>query len=278
MSEGNGGRGVATHQSVVAPEQVRLDLALAGPSARMLAYAVDWVVLAFVQLALFALMLAVVAGGGAVAEALGEWLGPVGDGGDQDEVVPVVLLFVLAVFLFQLVVENVYFVSCELAWGGRSVGKRVVGLRVVRDDGLPIGLRESLLRNLLRVVDALPTSYLVGLVAVVATERAQRLGDLVAGTIVVRLDREPPPLRIEDDGEDLSRFRFSREQLEAIGPDELRLARQTLRRLPSLDEDRKRAALARACDALADRMRAAKVDETDRAAFLRAVVRARTRG
>lgn len=74
----------------------------------------------------------------------------------------------------------------ELVWRGQTPGKRALGLRVLRADGLPADYVQLTLRNLLRVVDVLPFFYAAGVLAVLLTPRGQRLGDLVAGTIVVR--------------------------------------------------------------------------------------------
>jgi len=79
----------------------------------------------------------------------------------------------------------VYYWVCEGLWG-RTLGKRFCDLRVLRADGSPIGLGRALVRTLVRAVDVLPAFYLVGAVAVWLTPRDQRLGDLAAGTVVVR--------------------------------------------------------------------------------------------
>jgi uncharacterized RDD family membrane protein YckC len=79
-----------------------------------------------------------------------------------------------------------YDVSFEVLASGRTPGKRMNGLRVVRTDGTPVRFLTSAIRNLLRLVDFLPSFYLVGIGAVLATRRNQRLGDLAAGTLVVR--------------------------------------------------------------------------------------------
>ena len=68
---------------------------------------------------------------------------------------------------------------------GQTLGKRVLRIRVVRRDGTPIGVGAALLRNLLLLVDALPFAYVLGLFAMMATERFRRVGDLAAGTVVV---------------------------------------------------------------------------------------------
>lgn len=79
-----------------------------------------------------------------------------------------------------------YFVAFEAIWDGQTPGKRLVGLRVVRNGGGGVDVGASAARNLLRFVDFLPFGYFVGMVSIVANQRNQRLGDLVAGTIVVR--------------------------------------------------------------------------------------------
>jgi uncharacterized RDD family membrane protein YckC len=79
-------------------------------------------------------------------------------------------------------------VAWETLGGGRTPGKRLAGIRVVRADGGPPGLLESLVRNLLRAVE-LPLAYAPAILAVAIGARQQRLGDLVAGTLVVRSKR-----------------------------------------------------------------------------------------
>ncbi|MFB6138571.1 MAG: RDD family protein [Halobacteriaceae archaeon] len=73
---------------------------------------------------------------------------------------------------------------------GQTVGKLVLGLGVVRMNGRPCGFRRSLIRNLIRPIDFLPAGYAVGLASMVATEYDRRLGDLAAGTVVVRVRRD----------------------------------------------------------------------------------------
>lgn len=79
-----------------------------------------------------------------------------------------------------------YDVFFEVLASGRTPGKRWNGLRVVRMGGEPIGFLASAIRNVLRVVDWLPFAYLVGVAAVLMTARNQRVGDVVAGTLVIR--------------------------------------------------------------------------------------------
>ncbi len=80
-----------------------------------------------------------------------------------------------------------YFTLFEAFWNGRTPGKRVARIRVIQRSGRAIGLLESMARNLIRYIDMQPFPlYAVGLIAVFSTRRHQRLGDLAAGTLVVR--------------------------------------------------------------------------------------------
>jgi uncharacterized RDD family membrane protein YckC len=79
-----------------------------------------------------------------------------------------------------------YFILLEWLWNGQTVGKRWYGLRVINEDGSPAGFVAVFVRNLVRIIDFLPGLYGLGLVVIVFTSRSQRLGDLAAGTFVVR--------------------------------------------------------------------------------------------
>lgn len=86
------------------------------------------------------------------------------------------LLYVLLAFAYYLAPEALF---------GRTLGKWLLGLRVVRQDGDRCGWSAALVRNLLRVVDGLPLLYLVGFICMMASVNAQRLGDRAAATLVV---------------------------------------------------------------------------------------------
>jgi uncharacterized RDD family membrane protein YckC len=147
---------------IATPEGVSLELPLAGIGSRFVALLVDTLLQSLAFVALIVLLIVADAGGFAAAA-------------------------VMAVTGFVLVF--VYPVAFELGAAGRTPGKRWSNLRVVCDDAAPITFRASALRNLLRLVDALPGMYLVGAIAIFATSNNQRLGDLAAGTIVVREPR-----------------------------------------------------------------------------------------
>lgn len=91
----------------------------------------------------------------------------------------------LTVGVLGVVVGTVYHVLLE-GLLGRTVGKAAVGIAVVREDGGPCTLRAATVRTLGRFVDGLPVAYLVGIASILLTERRQRLGDILASTVVVR--------------------------------------------------------------------------------------------
>lgn len=148
------------------PEHIVFRHRIAGPARRAIAYGVDLIV-CYGGLLLIGIVLAVVLVGSLAGGQ--EGLANVGLG-----------LFLLLLFCAQWV----YFVAFE-ALTGRTPGKKLMGLRVVTAEGRPIGFTHAALRNLLRVADFLPTAYLVGGAFLFLSRRFQRVGDLVAGTLVV---------------------------------------------------------------------------------------------
>jgi uncharacterized RDD family membrane protein YckC len=151
------------HLAISTPEAVDVVLDLAGPGTRISSGAIDLAG----QLLL----------GGLGALALHALSGPLGP--DWTSVLAAIGGFAL---LF------VYDLAWELLNDGRTPGKALLGLRVVRDDGRRVDGASSALRNLLRLVE-LPLAYAPGIIMVTLTRRHQRLGDLVGGTLVVREPR-----------------------------------------------------------------------------------------
>jgi uncharacterized RDD family membrane protein YckC len=152
-------RALDTTVSIETPEHVLFNCSVAGPARRALAYSIDLLIRG-----------AVLFGVAVLFSAFG-----VEPSGFQ----------VGAMLLLFFALEWGYFVVSEVAMQGRSIGKRVLGLRVVTTDGLSISVGSSVLRNLLRAADFLPTAYAVGLVTMSLDPRFRRLGDWAAGTMVV---------------------------------------------------------------------------------------------
>lgn len=109
-----------------------------------------------------------------------------------------------------------YFIASEALRNGRTWGKRVMRIRVVRDDGSRLAAVDSVTRNLLRIADILPGSYAVGMVSILLTARNKRLGDMAAGTVVVR-DAGEDDLVFEGGGIE-PQVLLAREYLDRRGP------------------------------------------------------------
>ncbi len=103
-------------------------------------------------------------------------------------------LFSAFIYIASFAVLFGYYTFFETVWRGQSPGKRAMNLRVLKANGLPITFTDALLRNIVRLIDFLPASYGLGLTVMFFNRRWQRLGDLAAGTVVVR---ENPALRLE---------------------------------------------------------------------------------
>ena len=142
--------------AIATPEGVEVELTLAGVGSRVIAGSIDFAI----QICVF-IALAIV-------------LQPAGSAGAA--------VFSSAVFALIFF----YDVLFEVLGGGRTLGKRWTGLRVVRSGGRPITLTRSALRNILRIIDILPGFYAVGMTVIFITRLNQRIGDLAAGTHVVR--------------------------------------------------------------------------------------------
>jgi len=99
------------------------------------------------------------------------------------------LLFSGLALIVTLVLIWGYFILLEWLWNGQTIGKRAYKLRVINEDGSPARFTQVLIRNLLRLVDFLPAFYGLGVLVIIISPKSQRLGDLAAGTYVVRAPR-----------------------------------------------------------------------------------------
>jgi len=152
------------------PERVPLHFALASIGNRFIACAIDHTIQIVSLIALVIIFLLIQ---------------DFSDFGNRLTSAPKWVQAVLIVLVFLLM--SGYFAFFEWIWNGQTPGKRWLKLRVIREDGRPISFFEAMVRNLLRNFDIMPgLFYSVGLISVFATERDQRVGDLVAGTVVVR--------------------------------------------------------------------------------------------
>ena len=144
-----------TVRTIETPEGVALTVRVAGPVPRALAWGIDQLLRMFVW------------------TVLGSPLALMGETG--------VGLMLIGMFAL----EWFYPVYFEVRWDGATPGKQVLGLKVVHDDGTPVGWSASVIRNLLRFGDFLPVAYGIGLAAMLMDRDFRRLGDLAASTLVV---------------------------------------------------------------------------------------------
>jgi uncharacterized RDD family membrane protein YckC len=159
-----------TH-TVLTPEYVEFNFVLAGLMSRFLAWLLD----SCISIGVAAVLVMVLS----VAEVFVQGFGSA------------------VAFVVWFLIDWGYMIAFETLWSGQTIGKRVMGLRVIQETGVRVSAHQSLLRNLVRPVDRLPLFYLVGGVAALFSDSQQRLGDMIAGTIVVRERRLKIPSALE---------------------------------------------------------------------------------
>jgi uncharacterized RDD family membrane protein YckC len=160
--------------TVRTPESIAFHYELAGLGSRFLAVAIDF----FIQLILAfgAILLTGYAKGG-----FDRFLGSLHLKSSQTDSI----IYAGAIVLYFMIFFG-YFIAFEAWWNGQTPGKRAIGIRVVRDGGYPIGFTESVIRNLIRVIEVALFAYGVSAICAIISSYNKRLGDLAAGTIVVR--------------------------------------------------------------------------------------------
>ena len=195
------------------PEQTALEFPLAGIGSRFVAMAADTalqVLIGIVFLIVGSIMWGTLSLFGSTAP---QWL-----------LAAMILLFFL--------LYSAYFAIFEALWNGQTPGKRYAQLRVMKDDGRPITAFDSVARNLLRIVDSLPILYAVGIVSVFFSKRNKRLGDFVAGTVVVHEKAMEAARPFLDTQTDTAMPTYD---VSLISADELRLMEAFFQRRDSLD-------------------------------------------
>lgn len=167
------------------PERVPLAFPLASIGNRFLAVAIDHTI-QYLAIAAVFIGFMLIAGSGQSTFGAFESL---------DREMPNWVIAVMIFVLFLLFAG--YFAVFEWLWDGQTPGKRLLKLRVIREDGRPITLWEAIARNLLRIFDAFPgflvPIYSAGLIAIFMSNRDQRVGDLFAGTVVIREREDEAP-------------------------------------------------------------------------------------
>jgi uncharacterized RDD family membrane protein YckC len=237
-------------ERLVTPEAVELVLEPAGPGSRAMALAIDLAIQAV-------LVMSVVLGVVLVGSGGGEWAAVI------------VLVVAVTVIIFG------YPMFFEALWRGRTPGKAALGLRVVTRDGAPPGFREAAIRAVLLLVDLWLTSASAGVLSILFTRDARRLGDLAAGTLVVRRARGKRSARALDPVRFLvpRGYEWLAETLDvgAVTADDYHAIRRFLLRAPDLPGDRRAELAARLAGTMAVRVRTTPRSDVPAEVFLLAV-------
>jgi uncharacterized RDD family membrane protein YckC len=168
------------------PERVQLEFALASIGNRFLAVGIDHFIQYFAIFIVVWIMFSVA--GYSSSEVVTE----------TDKLLSEMPKWTAAILIIGIfLIFAGYFIIFEWMWNGQTPGKRLLKLRVIREDGRPLTLWEAIARNLLRVGDAVPgfivPVYSVGLIVLFLSSRDQRLGDIFAGTVVIRERSDEAP-------------------------------------------------------------------------------------
>lgn len=241
----NGKPPVDDRYTVSTPEHIDVSYAVAGIGSRFLAAILDTSILLILQGALFVIVF-----------TLDSPLNTLDPSGTLSTIVTA--LWILLSFM----IFWGYYLVFEMLWNGSSPGKRVIQLRVVREGGRPITFASSTIRNLVRVIDFLPSFYGIGVMTMFIDPRARRLGDLAGGTLVVK-ERNPVSLESltrRTQPESLTRSLHLAAQLpplpnlHLLTDDDYHVARQFLERRTELGKARRRSLGAQLAQNLAARL------------------------
>jgi uncharacterized RDD family membrane protein YckC len=147
--------------------------------------------------------------------------------------------------LLSFLVIAFYYILFEAFWHGQTPGKRKLGVRVIREGGHPLNFSASMTRNLIRLIDFLPVYYVIGIVVIFVDPKSRRLGDLAAGTVVIKEQKDVKLDTLEIDArlpqtvafENGDQPRLPIRDAHRLDADDRRLLREYLQRRPTLPPD-----------------------------------------
>jgi uncharacterized RDD family membrane protein YckC len=237
------------------PEQIPLEFSLAGVGSRFLALLIDTLIqFAAIVMVLVSVLLLF---NGVLEIVRNSWQ------------------WALAILILVIFTLNYgYFAVFETIWNGQTPGKRTMSLRVIRDSGRPITAFDALTRNLLRIIDALPALYAIGIISMLSSRQSKRLGDFVAGTVVVheRPLEEGKPTWDTSEGDARPTHDTTR-----LSAEEVQLIEAFLVRRATLDPAISERTARQIADRLAATLQIPAAETQDAARFLEALARAHRR-
>ena len=207
------------HLSIEAPEQIELNYDIAGIGSRFCAASVDTALIAIVSI------IGISVTSGALSDILGERVG---------NWIIAVRIFIIFAFFWS------YYIIFDLISNGQSPGKRLIKLRVIKADGYPINFADSAIRNILRIIDFLPIFYFVGILTMMIDKKWRRLGDLAAGTLVIKEHTELTSDQLIPHISNKTHLTYTDIiQLDQVTTDDLATIREYLSRRSRLQKSRK---------------------------------------
>lgn len=168
---------------IESPDYVEVDVELAGVGSRFIAAIVDAAIIAALEFAILVVTAAVMS---LVATNVG-WMQAVGSVGAA-----------IAIGASSLVLLG-YHIAGEMWMNGQSPGKRLMDIRVVKDNGQPIRFADSALRNFIRIFEFAAGAYTISIISILASRQCKRIGDFAAGTIVARATKRAVPAHLAVD-------------------------------------------------------------------------------
>ncbi len=249
--------------TIETPEQTPLEFPLAGIGSRFLALAIDTLIQFGALALLFLVAMLVVSFNARFWPSGWTWTAALA-------------------LLVGFIIYYGYFACFEILWNGQTPGKRRAGIRVIRESGAPITPSDAVARNLLRVVDQLPSFYAVGIISVLLSSQNKRLGDYVAGTVVVveKQLEESAPLWLRGDQRNLEATQTEPQFAAAakLSTAELELVEAFLERRASLAPEVRSRMAKQIADRLAARLSVPPEERRATEAFLESLARQRRSG
>ncbi|MEG3846571.1 RDD family protein [Microcoleus sp. herbarium19] len=206
------------------PESVELEFTLAGIGNRAYALLIDYIFLGLILIVFLvgslifnSVLLETIANFAGITNGLALW--------------SIAIQGLIAFFIYVG-----YFVFFETVWSGQTPGKRQVKIRVIRDDGRPVRLQQSTLRALLRPFDDL---FFIGVFLIVFNQREKRLGDLVAGTLVIQEEQtvKAAALKISTSAKSLAKTILADADISRLLPEDFAVIREYLQRREAMIPD-----------------------------------------
>ncbi|MDA8234831.1 MAG: RDD family protein [Clostridia bacterium] len=202
--------------TLMSPEKINYSFNLAGLGSRFTAYLID----SLIQMVLGGFFLIIIIFAAAAASP--------GEGGQA--AAGIIILIVLVFLMYG------YSIFFEAIWNGQTPGKKVMKIRVIKANGGAVTFVGVLIRNIMRIIDSLPMAYAVGIIALLASKKSQRLGDMAAGTMVIKEVAQEAPQTVKFTEKEFPWSGKIKLRIQGVTEDEFAILKSYLLRRDHLDE------------------------------------------